>query len=185
MILLFMVYGSFSLLTNLLFEFKTENCKGLESLLYGLCFYNENSTFSQKNKNEFYMSIQLWLGALMCLIMMVGLKLITTLGMKKDKEIDDSLDSASDYTIKIQNLPFGEYDEGELIEYLKELWIDYPSELELKSIQIIYNMEEEEKAIQELLQLAEVLMSCLQKNDYRMSDIITHDRVEEYKEVKR
>ena len=34
------------------------------------------------------MSIQLWLGALMCLIMMVGLKLITTLGMKKDKEIE-------------------------------------------------------------------------------------------------
>jgi hypothetical protein len=53
------------------------------------------------------MEIQLWLGTLMCLIWMIGLKLITTLGMKKDKEIDDSLDSASDYTIKIDNLPYG------------------------------------------------------------------------------
>jgi hypothetical protein len=30
--------------------------------------------------------------------------------MKKDQEIDDSLDSASDYTVKVDNLPYGEYE---------------------------------------------------------------------------
>lgn len=53
------------------------------------------------------MQIQLWLGFFMCILWMVGLKFITTLGLKKDRDIDDSLDSASDYTIKIDNLPYG------------------------------------------------------------------------------
>ena len=79
---------------------------------------------------------------------MIGLRLITTLGMKKDKEIDDSLDSASDYSIKIDNLPYAEYDEFDLIEYLNELWSDYPTNLDFKSIQIIYNMEEYEKMME-------------------------------------
>lgn len=93
------------------------------------------------------MQIQLWLGFFMCILWMVGLKFITTLGLKKDRDIDDSLDSASDYTIKIDNLPYGQYDEFDLIDYLNQLWTDYPSQLQFKSIQIIYNMEEYEKMI--------------------------------------
>lgn len=53
------------------------------------------------------MNFQIWLGFCMCIFWLLGLNLISALGARKDREVDDSLESASDYTIKIDNLPYG------------------------------------------------------------------------------
>ena len=57
------------------------------------------------------MSLQLWLGFIFCMVWIVAVRLITELGIKKDTEIDESLNSASDYTLRVENLPFGKYNE--------------------------------------------------------------------------
>lgn len=46
-------------------------------------------------------NLQLWIGMLAALFWFFGIKLIEFLGEKKNQEIDDLLDSASDYTIRI------------------------------------------------------------------------------------
>ena len=89
------------------------------------------------------------------------------LGEKKNEEIDNLLDSASDYTIRIENLPFGKVNETELINFVVELWDtreevtlqnihelfdrnssdDDNQKLDLRSIQIIYDMSECRKLI--------------------------------------
>ena len=89
-----------------------ENCSEEDSILiYGICLFNENINFQMISSNSFLMNFQLWLGFFMCIFWLVGLKFISSLGARKDREIDDSLESASDYTIKIDNLPYGEYEE--------------------------------------------------------------------------
>lgn len=45
--------------------------------------------------------LQLWLGAFVAICWFIGIKLIEYLGKKKNEEVDDLLDSASDYTIRI------------------------------------------------------------------------------------
>jgi hypothetical protein len=43
------------------------------------------------------------------------------MGNKKDHDIDKNLKSASDRAIKIANMPYGEYNEEELLEYYQRL----------------------------------------------------------------
>ena len=102
-----------------------EECQSIDNaLIYGICIFNENTCFSKIKGNKFLMEYQLWNGFVMCVLWMIGLRLIISLGLKKHKWIDDSLDSASDYTVKIENLPYGSYHEEDLISYLRELWIE-------------------------------------------------------------
>ena len=51
------------------------------------------------------------MGLFVSMAWFIGVKFIEYLGNRKDKEIDELLDSASDYTIRIENLPYGEYNE--------------------------------------------------------------------------
>jgi len=58
----------------------------------------------------------------MCIIWIFSVKFIKHLGDSKNEEIDEMLDSASDYTVRVDNLPSRKYNEHDLIEYIKEMW---------------------------------------------------------------
>ena len=62
--------------------------------------------------------MQKWLGLFLGVFWIFGVRLITKLGLIKENEIDMSLKSASDYTLKLENLPFGEYNELDILDYL-------------------------------------------------------------------
>ncbi len=55
--------------------------------------------------------IQVWLGLILCVIWLLGIKLISILAHDLNNKIDMNLDSASDYSIKIENLPYNSYNE--------------------------------------------------------------------------
>ena len=80
------------------------------------------STTKNKSGKERLVITQLWLGFLFCLVWMIGLKIIQSFGRMLNEQIDLYLDSSSDYCVQIDNLPFGEYTEGELLKHLLKLW---------------------------------------------------------------
>lgn len=58
------------------------------------------STFDLK-KSVILRNFQLWMGFFLSIAWFFGISFIEYLGLKKEKEIDDLLDSASDYTIRV------------------------------------------------------------------------------------
>ena len=48
-------------------------------------------------------------------------RIVKYVGVIKNKEMDKNLTSASDFAIKIGNLPYGEFNEEELVEYFQKL----------------------------------------------------------------
>lgn len=63
----------------------------------------------EKINNSTLMQIQVWLGLLMCVIWILGTRIIRSMGRILNKKIDSLLDSSSDYVIQIYNLPYGGY----------------------------------------------------------------------------
>lgn len=57
-----------------------------------------------------------------CLVWILMLRAVKYLGMQKNRIIDDKLKSASDFAIKIENLPRGAYSESQLIGYVEQIW---------------------------------------------------------------
>ncbi len=55
------------------------------------------------------MEVQVWLGFLLCLIWVIAIRVIRSLGRILNKKIDNLLDSSSDYVIQLSNLPCGAY----------------------------------------------------------------------------
>jgi len=58
------------------------------------------------------MQIHLWLGFTMCVIWIIGTRIIRSMGRILNRKIDSLLDSSSDYVIQIYNLPYGGYTES-------------------------------------------------------------------------
>ena len=65
-----------------------------------------------KLQNSMLMQIHLWLGFVMCVIWIIGTRIIRSMGRILNKKIDSLLDSSSDYVIQIYNLPYGGYTES-------------------------------------------------------------------------
>lgn len=55
--------------------------------------------------------------------------------------------------------------------------MDEPNTLDFESIQIVYNMEEEAKAIDEIGSLSQNLIECLEENNFRFSNTIQDKNV--------
>lgn len=65
-----------------------------------------------KLQNSMLMQIHLWLGFVMCVIWIIGTRIIRSMGRILNRKIDSLLDSSSDYVIQIYNLPYGGYTES-------------------------------------------------------------------------
>ena len=72
--------------------------------------------------------IQLTLGMILAIVWFFSIKFTFYLGEKKNEEIDEMLESSSDYTIRIQNLPSGQYNEYDLLNFINDLWDNYRPE---------------------------------------------------------
>jgi hypothetical protein len=81
------------------------------------------------------------------------------------------LESSSDYCIEVDNLPYGEFVEGELLKHLLLLWkkarkSDEEEEpLIIKSVQTIYKMTEPRKLIEDIITTASLMASYLEKKE--------------------
>lgn len=62
-----------------------------------------------KLQNTMLMQIHLWLGFVMCVIWIIGTRIIRSMGRILNRKIDSLLDSSSDYVIQVYNLPYGGY----------------------------------------------------------------------------
>ena len=108
-LLLLMGYSFYSIISSIyspdVINFNTCSGKtaGVEKIL---CQYNAISTFNLKT-SPLLRHFQLWIGMFFFVIWKIGVRFIELLGEKKNEEIDNLLDSASDYTVRIENLPFG------------------------------------------------------------------------------
>ena len=102
LVLLLMSYGIFSLITNIIGSLKVDLsvCSKDFFLEELLCKLNLTSTFDLK-ESLLLRNFQLWMGFFLSIVWFFSLTFINYIGEKKDKDIDDFLDSASDYTIKI------------------------------------------------------------------------------------
>lgn len=81
-------------------------------MLYFLCPMKMTISTVSKIGNSQLMQIQVWLGFLMCIIWIIGTRIIRSMGRILNKKIDSLLDSSSDYKIQIYNLPYGSYTEN-------------------------------------------------------------------------
>ena len=69
------------------------------------------ASLPNKGQNYALKMVQVWLAVPMCLFWAIGIRIIRKMGRYKNKQIDDKLDSSSDYCIWIQDLPSGKYNE--------------------------------------------------------------------------
>lgn len=75
-----------------------------------------------KNGHDHLIYTDLWLGFLFCLIWITALRIIRTQGRNLNQKINHYLESSSDYCVEVNNLPFGEFSESELLKHLLLLW---------------------------------------------------------------
>ena len=75
-----------------------------------------------KDKNKTFLIIQLVLGVLISFFWAFGIRVIRDIGRHLNKEIDDKLDSSSDYCIWLEGLPTGNYNEKDVIMFMSKLW---------------------------------------------------------------
>ena len=135
---------------------------------------------------------------LFCIMWLVAIRLIKYFGKKKNELIDQRLNSASDTAIKISNLPNDQYSEHELIDYFDRLYEkieENPTNMQssqinneednvqgnssddnkfnMKSIQIIYNMEFCRKMVEEIFQLSITVYGLLTEDEKGHRNVVT------------
>lgn len=62
-----------------------------------------------KLTNSNLLRVQVWLGFLLCIVWIVSIRVLRSMGRILNRKIDSFLDSSSDYMIQITNLPNGKY----------------------------------------------------------------------------
>lgn len=145
MLLIFLtilVYGIFSLVTNLISDDTNQNCRE-PGILGFMCPLKVKGEIQNKQNEPRFILAQLWLGFAFCLMWSVAVRLIKRLGRRKGQQIDNELETSSSEVIFISKLPIGEYHEGDLLAFMNQLWDLIEEEkgrLRIKSVQIIYDM---------------------------------------------
>lgn len=132
--------------------------------MFFLCEYKLLSTVRNKIDEEALLHIQVWLGLIICIIWILGIRIVRSFGRQLNKKIDSRLDSSSDYCIQVSNLPLGDFTEPELLKYLGKLWRKYKgkeAELRIKSVQIIYDMMEVREKIADITQSVRKIMKMV------------------------
>ena len=95
---LILIYGIYSLVTNLVAANYTSNCQSPGPLPF-LCSFKIQSSVEAKTGRSDLMIGQLVLGLVICIIWSIALRYIRARGRQKMQKIDDRLDSSSDYCI--------------------------------------------------------------------------------------
>ncbi len=115
------------------------------------------------------MKIQVWLGFILCLIWIISIRIIRSMGRILNKKIDSFLDSSSDYVIQISNLPYAKYTETQLLKYIVSLWKNMKGKNckipAIKSVLIVYQMDESRKMIKNIINNSKNLFNHLVRRE--------------------
>ena len=182
-----LIYGVFSLVTNLISEESAQNCDKPGGLFF-MCELKVETEIANKKGRDEYLIPQLCLGLVMCIFWSISLRLIKALGRRKNQEIDDKLHSSADTHIFLENLPVGNFYEEELLDFVEELWKNVEKKrsekLKIKSVQIIYNMDEVRQTISETYKLAKEICKCFEGGTTGEGQKIREECLEKYKQLK-
>lgn len=83
----------------------TNECDDNIGTLGFLCEFKIVSSIKNKLTQDTFLHIQLWLGFVICLVWIIGIRVVRSLGRLLNRKIDSELDSSSDYCIEISHLP--------------------------------------------------------------------------------
>lgn len=109
LLIIALLYGLYSVITNLMSAPEIGSSCDKPGMLSFLCPVKMQVCTLNKLNNNTLMQIQVWLGFLLCVIWIVAIRVIRSMGRILNKRIDSLLDSSSDYVIQIYNLPSGGY----------------------------------------------------------------------------
>jgi hypothetical protein len=112
------ILSIFSLATNLLGDTSMAVSSSCAS---SYCTFRDNVSDGHKYNAERLSSIESWLGLAAMIVWIAVSRTMRYFGELNNLDIDKNLKTASDYAIKIGNLPDGEYNEEELFEYFQKL----------------------------------------------------------------
>lgn len=70
-------------------------------MLSFLCYIKYQASTVNKINNDTYEKIQVCLGIILCIIWILSVRVIRSMGRNLNKKIDGFLDSSSDYVIQI------------------------------------------------------------------------------------
>ncbi len=113
--LFILVFALFALASNLLGHTPLTTNSLHSACTSTYCSFRDNTSDNYKLNQEYLSSVQAWLGLAAMIVWVIASRIVKYVGKIKDEEIDRDLTSASDYTIKIGELPYGEYNEEELL----------------------------------------------------------------------
>lgn len=100
------VYGIYALVTNLI-----GNTVDNSECDNEYCVFRNSSSDDNKFEPQIHQVVQVWLGLFFCIAWIFLLRVIKYFGRRTTHKLDDRFKTASDYAVKIENLPFGEYSE--------------------------------------------------------------------------
>ena len=108
--LLIVVFGIYSVTTNILIGNSHRDCSSPGALSF-LCEIKLITSLESKDGRDDLLIGQLILGFVACFIWSLAIRVIRAIGRRKNKLIDDYLDSSADNCVLIDNLPEGDYSE--------------------------------------------------------------------------
>ncbi len=149
-----LLFGLYSVITNYNGSNFAYNCStSSKGALPFLCEWKVLT--SLPNKPPTQLQPQLWLGAGVCLVWIIGISAIGVLGQRKNREIDERLDSSSDYFVCLEGLPQGGYEENAVVWYVERLFrsVGGRERPGVKSVQVVYDLAEVEGILAEMRRL--------------------------------
>lgn len=192
LLLTILIYSAFGLISNI-WKFDSEvNCESPGPFPH-LCEWKIVTSLAAKTNHPDLILIQLILGMIMCVVWVITLRCVQHIGEKKEKSIDNRLDSSSDLSIFISNLPPGQYSEKDVIDYLHSKWskLENRNPLKINSVQIIYRMEDVREKILKIQNTSKyIISSCLKERLFDIKDIneplkIKKNMVKKYQSFKK
>ena len=130
------------MVTNIIGGENKHSCSEAPGNLPFLCEWKKMASLENKDKNNSLLIAQLVLGVIISFLWAFCIRIIRDTGRHLNKEIDDKLDSSSDYCIWLEDLPAGNYNETDIISFIAKLWRARKDKIHrkirLKSVQIIY-----------------------------------------------
>lgn len=121
LIFFILIFALFAVATNLLGTTPSVYTASIAACASSYCDFRDNTSDNYKPNQSQLGVIQGWLGLAAMVIWVILSRIVKYVGREKNREMDRDLISASDFAIKIGNLPYGEYNEEELLEYFQKL----------------------------------------------------------------
>ena len=160
------LYGIYSLVVNISEGTHDHDCSVNPGSIPFLCEWKKIITKNKESSSASLHTIKVWLAIPMSILWAIGVRIVRDLGRMKNIDIDEKLDSSSDYCIWMEGLPEGQYNEIDIVNFLNKLWKSrkdkITKKLRIKSVQIIYNTKQIRDLMKSIKKLGFELINMLE-----------------------